>query len=613
MLQKYKSPSAAKGFNYYLLPLLAIAFIPLIMKLHSYIPALSEYPWFDDGSQGDLFLYWKSMVFIILNGIMALILACRLALDFNAKGSVFKKAAHVFIPLAVYAFFVILSTVFSQYSYYGYHGNYEQFESLWVLLGYCLTAYYGFLFIRDEKDVRTLFTCILIGASLLALIGVFQAFSLDFYRSSFGQSLFLPSGYLEKYGPITFNFELGRVYTSLYNPNYVGTFVGLVAPVLIVFIFFCKKLIYRAAYILLLAGLLICLFGAQSRTGMIATAVSLFFLIILFRRYIFRQWKILLGGIVLITAAFLFMNAKTNNILIQRLTGMMVSEAKEPPLSEIQTNDDNVTIVYNKETLVIRFLVPKDPLLLQFSFTDQEGRELPQVRQKGTFDFTIDDPRFSSFLLKPVYLSDETTLGFCVTIDGRDWCFTNAAEDGTYYFFTSAGKLDKIDTAESSPIFKGKESLFSGRGFIWSRTIPLLKKYLFLGSGADTFVLAYPNTEYVEKYNYGYDNTLLTKPHNMYMQIGVQTGLLSLAAFLAFYIMYFVQSIRLYFKSSFDSYLSQVGTAILAGTMGYMVTGLANDSTITVAPIFWLLMGIGLSVNFMLNHQNKAAGSSTIK
>ena len=98
---------------------------------------------------------------------------------------------------------------------------------------------------------------------------------------------------------------------------------------------------------------------------------------------------------------------------------------------------------------------------------------------------------------------------------------------------------------------------------------------------------------------------MISKPHCWFLQVGVQTGVLSLLALLVFYGMYFVQSIRLYSKKISDSYLSQVGVAILVGTIGYMIAGLTNDSSITVAPVFWGVIGLGITVNIMVKNQRK--------
>ena len=141
------------------------------------------------------------------------------------------------------------------------------------------------------------------------------------------------------------------------------------------------------------------------------------------------------------------------------------------------------------------------------------------------------------------------------------------------------------------------QDMFSKRGYIWARTIPLLKANWLLGSGPDTFTIEFPQDDYIGLENYGYKGSIVTKPHNMYLQMGVQTGVISLMAFLAFYMMYFIQSIRIYIKGKFDTYASQLGVAIFLASIGYMIAGITNDSTITVAPIFWILMGIGMSMN----------------
>ena len=108
-------------------------------------------------------------------------------------------------------------------------------------------------------------------------------------------------------------------------------------------------------------------------------------------------------------------------------------------------------------------------------------------------------------------------------------------------------------------------------------------------------------------YNSGYTGQTITKPHNLYLQIGVQTGILSLIAFLAFYLIYFVSSFLLYTKCRLDSYSSKIGLGIFVGSFGYMISGIINDSMITVAPVFWALMGIGISINMQLKNKKYPA------
>ena len=43
----------------------------------------------------------------------------------------------------------------------------------------------------------------------------------------------------------------------------------------------------------------------------------------------------------------------------------------------------------------------------------------------------------------------------------------------------------------------------------------------------------------------------------------------------------------------------------MIAVIGYLVSGIINDSTITVAPIYWCLMGIGFAINRLVKCRQK--------
>ncbi|GAB6100352.1 hypothetical protein JCM16358_22310 [Halanaerocella petrolearia] len=49
-----------------------------------------------------------------------------------------------------------------------------------------------------------------------------------------------------------------------------------------------------------------------------------------------------------------------------------------------------------------------------------------------------------------------------------------------------------------------------------------------------------------------------------------------------------------------DTYYKQVGVGVFTAFIAYVITGLFNDSVISVAPVFWSLLGIGISINLQL-------------
>jgi dolichol kinase len=72
---------------------------------------------------------------------------------------------------------------------------------------------------------------------------------------------------------------------------------------------------------------------------------------------------------------------------------------------------------------------------------------------------------------------------------------------------------------------------------------------------------------------------------------------LSLAALLFIFALYLKQSFLLYFRPHQYHYDAGIGSAIFLGVCGYLVSGFFNDSVVSVAPLFWIFLGLGFSIN----------------
>jgi hypothetical protein len=572
-----------------LLPIiLIVAVLPFIIRQHLYDTHLEDYSWFPAATQNnDFFLYYKQVFFLLITSLIVIILITKVTY-YKQKLSY----APVFIPLAVYALFAVLSSIFSKYSGFSYRGAIDQFESIFVLLGYCLAAYYTFLVVKTEQDVRRILQCLTISVIVFGILGLTQISGHDFISTKAGLKLILPQSEWSSLDSVQFIMEKGRVYLTLFNPNYVGVYAVLITPLLLVLLIFNKNKKMIPVYIIALASILLCLVGSKSKSSLIGLAIACLFAVILLAKHLIKNWYITVPAIFLMIIAVFLYNHANNNILFQQLKTATNFVKAEKPLSDIQTKDDEVVITYNNNKMHLKYFILGQKINLQVY--DDNNNEIPLQLHEGTNYYVPMDERFPGFLIGFTKYSDLTF--FYVTVGDYTWNFTNQTADGTYYCLNRFGKLDKIVTAPSA-VFTGYEYYASGRGYIWSRTIPLLKDYPILGAGADTFILAFPQRDYVNLYNYGYRTEVLSKPHNLYLQMGVQTGLLSLIAFLTFYMFYFISSFRLYMKGHFKSYYAQVGVAILVSTVGYMVMGLSNDSNLSVAPIFWVLIGLGMAVN----------------
>lgn len=595
--------------------LMIILFVPIAVRALKVETYLSDYIWYSKATTTmDIFLKIKSILFLLFCSLMILFIGYQLFVTYEKdkrnksyqphKSNQFNYTLvgasklfldeKCFIPLGLYMLLIVVSTIASKHSQIALRGMVEQFETMWVLLGYGLIVFYTYLFLSTIKQLQVIVNTVIVMITIVISIGFTQFIGHDFFQTSFGKSLISKE-------ELSFRFEEGHVYTTLYNPNYVGLFVALLVPFLLIVIYSVKGYTKKTLSGLLTIGLLGCAYGSKSSSGIIGIIASLLALVlllaILHRSYIIKHAKKIILGIVMCILVFVVVDISLNNPVGQYVadTYRMITDSSAKPesnLSSIITRDDEVELVYKEEPLKIQFSTENEQYV--FTFRDSTGEELKQQLSQDNRIITLTDERFQDFGFSITQY--DTIICFSVNVEGSVWYFTNQT-DGTYYYCNNYGKLLKIDQKQE---FKAFWNIGSGRGYIWDKTVPILKAHPILGTGPDTYALYFPNTDYLNLYHTGFSNEIITKPHSLYLQIAAQTGIPSLIAFLVFYSMYAVSSIRLYMRHNSKKYEVRIGLAILSGTFGYLVTSIANDSTIAVAPLFWTLIGVGLAINRMI-------------
>lgn len=568
-----------------LLPLvLIIGIIPVIVYIHSGPNSYGDYPWCTAGNITDLFLYGKSIALIAVATVM-LILFCYNCMK---KCWIFEDDNYVFYLLFGYVFFAILSTIGSKYRTVAVHGASEQYESVFVLISYsmvCFFSYYAANALHEDKALTDRFYRWILPLSLIPVlfICVSQFLHMDFLK-------FI----LQKWN-FDFIFPAGTVYGAFYNPNFVGSYVVLLFPLLIALLIAANKWSLRLFTGILSVMILIALAGSKSASGFLVLGIALIIFAVMQIKD--RTSGFIFGGIILaVIIAAVGFDFATGNYYSSKVWASIHPSATEKTLEKIETTDTDIEITYRGKQLNISLLYDENSSEpFQFGITDEQGESIAyEINSEGRIQLTDDD--FSGIIIYPAYMTNmDDLLTIVVVIDDKNWIFTNQT-DGAYYYLNNYNHLDKIDNAPMA-VFNNNPGFASGRGFLWGKTIPLLKDYIFVGSGPDTYGFVYPQSDYVDKFNNGYENTYVTRPHNMYLQTAVQTGVLSLICILVFYGIYFVQSFRIYRKAKKDDLFWYVGYGIFIGSVGYMLIGLFNDSTITVAPIYWCLIGIGYAIN----------------
>jgi O-antigen ligase len=125
----------------------------------------------------------------------------------------------------------------------------------------------------------------------------------------------------------------------------------------------------------------------------------------------------------------------------------------------------------------------------------------------------------------------------------------------------------------------------SGRLKIWEITLGVIKDHPFLGTGPENLKPVL-KAEYKKELNayYRMKGVTIDKAHNEYLHIAAVTGIPSL--------LLYMNLIAYVFWKNFPEFKFNPVKLILGFTvLGYLIQAFSNISVISVAPLFWILLG----------------------
>ena len=631
-----------------MLPLILFSsVIIMLVRMQTYYRPMSQFYWASetDSSQiSDFFSLFKMRAVLVLGVLALLILLYKVTTQ-----SLAVKKSWFYIPMGVYALFVLLSYIFSDYKVFALYGFNDRFEGTLPILVYMLMLFLAINSINTERNVRQIVWPLAIISVMLSILGITQALDVDFFRTPLGQKLIVPNVMLETGGTtwqaidaaaaegrqfLTFTFQNREIYQTVYNINYVSFYLTLLVPLFgMLFIRAIdlgkeEKLWKKIALGVILALLVFNLIGSASSGGYLGIGVMGILAIILFNKRLLKWWKPLLIVFAVAAAVMAF----TADRWLPELTGAVKSSlgiydapaaeetaepvdetlpaSVKPDIEYFNTGNGFVEAMVNGNLLRINAQIDEDGVFQGISVNDETGADLGlmPVGDDTSGQYSIEDERFRKYFT--VGLANDGT-NYFVLLDTLDFEFPFIVmDDGQFLYQNKLGYYLPLSPVEVKG-FENNPDFGSGRGIIWAHSIPLLKNSALIGVGADCFCLVYPHYDYARTYSLGsVDNIMLIvdKPHNMYLHAGICTGCVSLIALLTLYLGYVVQSIRLFRKRDFgNDFLCFAGAGIFLGITAFIVSGLVDDSTISVMPMFYTLLGTGIAVNLMISRRDKAA------
>jgi len=465
-------------------------------------------------------------------------------------------------------------------------GSVNRFEGTRTIICYMFMLFYTINVVDELRDALIVVSSILISVFFCCMIGITQLFGYDILLSDIGRLILTGMGDMQ----LNANFSKGQVYQTVANMNYVGMYLSLLVPTVVYVIYYlCLKKNNRSLYehgiydrnrkiiiglfTLFLVIIALNVAGAGSLGGVLGIAVALVMLILTIVEN--KKLKVVIGAIAAVAFVGMITYVYVTGVDDHDNTGHKQIEFIETgiDLVSMSIDGDVINIKNKRDTNELILEDDKGNPINVFWFAEEEG-----ILQ-------IDESSLTGKIRLIPFLDINGQA--CVSVDVMDnewetFGFT-FYEDGTKYLnpFGREVSLSKVESFG----FDGHLSAGSGRGYIWSRTLPLLKRRLLAGYGADTFIVVFPQNDYAGKYTSGAKlSVVYDKPHNMYLNMALGTGVLSLVAFLAMVGMILWKAFHL---GEDKKYIK----VIAAGIVGFLIAGLFNDSTVCIMPMFYGLLG----------------------
>lgn len=518
--------------------------------------------------------------FHLTKGLILYLATTMLFILFLAKPQ--RPVPREFLPFIPYSILVLLSVCFSGYKLSAVFGVLDHYEGALTQWCYVLILIFSFTFFTGEDEILLILKLVLSASVVVALIGVLQFSGVEFIGR------ILP-GYSSQNGLTDISRDAPGISSTIGNSNYTGTYGAILLPLSVTLVLLEKSRLKKWLSLLFYFGAAFFLMvGSLSRASYFASVASCFLMVVFLGKSLKKQFKWVLAALSYAVLIFLAMNTVSEGRLMSELDALnpFASESAETGkliFRNIQLKENAAVIETNKWVLTVRNAEEG------FLFEDGSGNFLPTAYDQESGSITLAGKPYEGICafvgqqedMKWIYLG----------IEGKDLDLVYTG--GRMMVAGYNGMLTDVFPAEAFAPIKN-EAFASGRGYIWSRSIPLLKGAVLWGYGPDVFPFIFPQNDIVGKLNYGAIWAIIGKPHSWYLQVALGSGVLSLVCLAVFFGWYIMKTIKVFRRERSNEERKLAAFGILLSVFAFLTAGIFNDSVVSVSPIFWMITGFGV-------------------
>lgn len=564
--------------------IIAIALVPLLVRINMTEHPLATFSWHaSDSAYFDVFTLVKSQVLIVLGFISFVLILIR-----QVKFKTYSLKDPVLILSVLFLGTILISSIISsnrKMSFIGAPGRYEGLLTWFSYISIFLMIY-GYKW--RKTDLKKIIVFFITSNIVLSIIGLFQYFGVELLVNELLKP-FITDSSMKGIDFSTYSkIDYKAIIQTLDHYNYVGFFLSLSFPVVITLALYEKRKIYKIGLIILLALMVFNLVGSTARGGLVGIIVSLPIFLLFNRKMLFKSYKTVIALVAVVVIVFTSFEVYTDGFLTNRFKAIFTTLESEKTVEEVLIEENSITFnlkgslfklnidTSNRTEWLVEYTV--DGMALDPSFDDTSNA------------LVFNDQRLSGVSITLSSFNEDTLL--VVNTYGQPWYFGYDDQENLSYL-NLVGKYDLITKPESIG-FENNERMGSARGYIWSRSLPLIFEKPIFGYGPDTFVTVFPQQDYVGKYHAYYTtNMIVDKAHNIFIQLAINSGVVSLILYLMLNIMV-IKRHKMYDIIHFQ-FSNEYQAAFVVALFSYFIASFFNDSTVHVSPLYWCLIALTLN------------------
>ena len=614
--KRVHTPEAVtRGYEkiFIILSLIFFAVYPFIARVTVLTVTADENYWFTttNGRICDIALYPKEIAIAAFAAVAILFFAGEMIFPDHPEHLDTVKFGRIWPAFAFMGgmlLFASLSLAFSKNTKVAFLGVHTEYEGYLALISYLAVCLFGIYYMRKDDAVELLkgfITIVSIAAGALSCVELLVKPVLEF---RFVQHLISSAELRELAESIRSLYFTGQASLMFNNPGFLGGFAALMIPLDIALYAEAKGRGQKCLRLAALVLMSVAMYGSHSRAAEASLIVSIPLALIPSMLKLKKEPKKVLisaaaAAVLCIVAVVGIAAAVRAKNGVQAASGPAARAERLFKLDKAELNYGMLFFTSGEDTLVCSVDRKKLSEYLSkntdekafvdcINFMDYAGN--PLGTQYSRFDNDrVDlhlegvapaDPRFDMITVA----TEGRMVYFCFGYDGpAQFALT---EEG----FRSFIQGEKLEDRIPQPKVTGFERFYgfgTGRGYIWIQSLPVMADCLLIGKGCGNFAFNFVQNEMVGLLNTnGSTKYVIDRPHNWYIQSFVSNGLpylLSMFALFVFVIVRFIGMIR-------AKRLTYADAGLFGACVGYMITGIINDSCVTVSPIFWLLLGAAL-------------------